>query len=179
MTPAVFLDRDGTMIVDKGYLDDPEEIEFPENALDGLRALGSLGLPLVCVSNQSGVGRGYFTEAQVDAVNARLALMLADQGIPVAGWYYCTHLPESDCTCRKPRAGLAHQAGGRLGLDLAASFVIGDKPSDMGFAEAIGATGILVGGRASGQAARRVPDLLAAALEITGALAARGSHDAL
>jgi histidinol-phosphate phosphatase family protein len=141
---AVLLDRDGTIIVDRGYLSDPEQIEFEAEAVDGLARLATAGLPLVIVSNQSGIGRGYFDETAANAVNARLATILGGRGVTIAGWYVCPHAPDACCDCRKPAPGLALRAARELDLDLGQSWVIGDKRSDLELADAIGARGILV-----------------------------------
>lgn len=141
---AALLDRDGTLIVEKDYLADPDGVELEAGAAAALRTLARLGLVLVVVSNQSGIGRGYFTRARADAVNARVDQLLSAEGVEIAGWYLCPHAPEEACACRKPLPGLAHAAAAELGLDLQRSFVIGDKPADVGLARAVGATGLLV-----------------------------------
>lgn len=109
-----------------------------------MRALAALGLPLAVVSNQSGVGRGLFPASAVDAVNARVAAVLGEAGVSIDGWYHCPHAPDAACDCRKPLPGMALAAARDLRLDLTRSFVIGDKPADLGLARAVGATGILV-----------------------------------
>jgi histidinol-phosphate phosphatase family protein len=141
---AILFDRDGTIIVDRGYLKDPAAIEFECEAVEGIALLAAAGLSLVVVSNQSGIGRGYFDEAVADAVNARLASLLGSFGICIDGWYICPHTPQSGCDCRKPAPGLAHRAAHELGLDLKRSWVVGDKRSDLELADAIGAKGVLV-----------------------------------
>lgn len=141
---AVFLDRDGTIIVDKHYLSDPAGVELEQGALAGLKALADMGYALVVVSNQSGIGRGRFTVSDAEAVNARIADMLAAEGVPVVGWYFCPHVGVDDCACRKPRPGMVDRAVRELGLDPARSFVVGDKPSDVQLADVVGACGILV-----------------------------------
>lgn len=143
-TPVVFLDRDGTIIVEKHYLSDPALVELEKGAVEGLQRLKAHGLTLVVVSNQSGVGRGRFGLDAVHAVNARVAELLAQHGIDIAGWYMCPHAPDTPCQCRKPLTGLALQARDDLGLDLDGCFVVGDKRSDVELADAIGGTGILV-----------------------------------
>jgi histidinol-phosphate phosphatase family protein len=144
MKRAIFLDRDGTIIVDKGYLSDPDDIVFERDAVAGLRAMAGLGFLLVVVSNQSGAGRGLFPRTAVDAVNGRLSEMLQHEGVAPAGFYICPHAPDAGCHCRKPQPGLVLQAAAELDLDIATSFVIGDKPSDLLLARNAGATGILV-----------------------------------
>lgn len=142
--PVVFLDRDGTIIVEKHYLSDPALVELEAGAIEGLKHLQARGLPLVVVSNQSGVGRGKFGTEDVQAVNTRLAELLGQHGISIAGWYMCPHAPGTDCLCRKPLPGMALQASSELGLPLENCFVVGDKRSDVELADAIGGTGILV-----------------------------------
>ena len=144
LRPAVLLDRDGTVIVEKNYLADPAGVELEPAAAAGLRRLAAAGFALVVVSNQSGVARGLMTEADVAAVNARADTLLRTEGVEIAGWYHCPHGPDAQCSCRKPAPGLAHRAAHELGLDLSRSVVIGDKPSDIGLADAIGAGGVLV-----------------------------------
>ena len=144
LRPAILLDRDGTVIVEKSYLADPAGVELAPGAGAGLRRLAAAGFTLVVVSNQSGIARGFMTDADVAAVNARTAELLRAEGVEIAGWYHCPHGPEASCACRKPAPGLAHQAARDLGLDLRRSVVIGDKPSDIGLGDAVGAGGVLV-----------------------------------
>jgi histidinol-phosphate phosphatase family protein len=168
---AALLDRDGTLIVEKDYLADPDGAVLEAGAAAGLRQLAQLGLVLVVVSNQSGIGRGYFTRERADAVNARVDQLLRAEGVEIAGWYLCPHAPDEVCDCRKPLPGLAHAAAADLGLDLKRSFVIGDKPADVELARAVGATGLLVltghgaehRGWAETEGVPTCPDLFAAA----------------
>jgi D-glycero-D-manno-heptose 1,7-bisphosphate phosphatase len=143
-SPAIFLDRDGTIIVEKNYPSHPDQVALLGRAVEGLRAMAKHGFPFVVVSNQSGIGRGYFSVDQADAVEARVKQLLAREGIQIAGWYRCPHAPGEDCACRKPLPGMIHSAARDLDLDPARSFVIGDKWSDIELAAAIGAAGILV-----------------------------------
>lgn len=151
-SPAAFLDRDGTIIEDLGYLGDPAGIRFIPGAVGALRALQHAGFRLVLVTNQAGVARGLISEADVRRVNGRLTALLAEAGIPLDGIYYCPHHPEygppeyrRDCDCRKPRPGMIWQAVRDLGLDPARSVVIGDHVSDARLAQAFpGMRGILL-----------------------------------
>lgn len=169
--PAALLDRDGTIIVERDYLSDPALVALEAGAAAGLRAMAAAGYALVVLTNQSGIARGYFDRAAADAVNARVAELLAAEGVTIEGWYVCPHAPGDGCDCRKPRPGLALQAAAALGLDLARSWMIGDKRSDIALADAIGARGVLVatghGGRDEGWARANgrlvAPDLTAAA----------------
>jgi histidinol-phosphate phosphatase family protein len=140
----VFLDRDGTLIVEKHYLSDPEEVSLEGAVVDGLSQLQEDGHPLIVVSNQSGVGRGLFSEADAHAVNGRVDALLRQQGIVILAWYLCPHAPETPCTCRKPLPGLPIAAAREWGLRLPGSYVIGDKRSDLELADAIDGTGILL-----------------------------------
>lgn len=144
LLPAVFLDRDGTVIAEKHYLHDPAEVELLPGAAEGLRRLAALGLPLVLVSNQSGVGRGYFSRSDVDRVHGRLLELLEAQGARLDALYVCPHAPDQQCSCRKPLPGLIDRAAAELGLDPAESFVIGDKPCDVDLGLVVNATTFLV-----------------------------------
>lgn len=174
--PAVFLDRDGTIIVERNYLGDPAGVELAAGAVAGLRRMVALGLPLIVLTNQSGVARGYFTLADVERVNRRVATLLGEHGIAIAGWYVCAHGPEDGCDCRKPLPGLALAAARDHGIDLARSHVIGDKSSDIAVARAVGAQGILVEtahGAAEGEIERALGTPVCADLDAAADLIAR------
>ena len=141
---AVLLDRDGTINVDTGYVSDPASICLEDGVLDGLRRLTAAGLPLIILSNQSGVGRGYFDLCDVVDVNHSIAEQLAAHDIEVAGWYVCPHAPADQCDCRKPLPGLALRAAKDFSLDLRRCWMIGDKRSDLQMADAVGASSILL-----------------------------------
>ena len=128
---AVFLDRDGTLIDDVGYLADPAAVEFIDGAIDGLGVLRRLGFALVLVSNQSGIARGLITREQADAVHERFASALAAEGVELDDVRYCPHGPDDGCSCRKPLPGLILDAAAALGIDLERSFVVGDKDDDV------------------------------------------------
>ena len=112
--------------------------------MEGLKALQELALPLVIVTNQSGIGRGLFSLQDAQAVNARIEDELAACGINIAAWYMCPHTPAAGCHCRKPMPGLVEMACNDLGLDPRRSFVVGDKRSDIDLARAVGAEAFLV-----------------------------------
>jgi D-glycero-D-manno-heptose 1,7-bisphosphate phosphatase len=139
------LDRDGTIIVDKVYLSDPDGIAFAPGALEGLRLLRDAGFILVLVTNQSGVARGYFDTAALERVHARLTELLAAQGLALAGIYFCPHGPDDGCDCRKPAPGMVEEAMRDFGFEPAQAVVIGDSDADMGLAEATGLKGIKIG----------------------------------
>jgi histidinol-phosphate phosphatase family protein len=140
---AIILDRDGTIIVERHYLSRPEQVELLPGATAGLRHLTNLGFLLV-VTNQSGVGRGYYTESDVAKVNQTLIECLAVDGITLAGVYHCPHRPDQGCACRKPRPGLVERAAAELSFDPCSAIVIGDKPCDIELGQAFGAQTILV-----------------------------------
>jgi len=148
--PAVFFDRDGTLIDERGYLGDPSRLRFYPSAVPALRRLQKAGFLLVVVSNQSGVARGYFSLDDMNKVNARFLKILRGAGVRMAGTYFCPHAPDGGCACRKPRPGMPRRAARELNIDLKKSFMVGDQARDMELARAIGATGLLVmtgGGR--------------------------------
>jgi histidinol-phosphate phosphatase family protein len=140
----VFLDRDGTLIVEKHYLVDPREVHLEQGVAEGLLILRRQGHPLIVLSNQSGIGRGLFTEADAQRVNARVAELLRSHGVDILAWYICPHVPQALCDCRKPSIGMALAASREWNLQLAGSYVIGDKRTDLELAGAIGAEGLLV-----------------------------------
>jgi D-glycero-D-manno-heptose 1,7-bisphosphate phosphatase len=149
--PAVFLDRDGTMIEDVGYLDALDRIMFFPWTVDAIRALNRAGLPVVVVTNQSGIARGFLTEAFVDEVHRHISARLAAGGARVDAYYYCPHHPDGPveayarrCECRKPARGLVDRAARDLDLDPTCSVVVGDKWLDVGLGRAIGARSVLV-----------------------------------
>ena len=151
MTPAVFLDRDGTLIEEAGYLDRLDRLVFYPFSVDAVRLLNRAGWPVVVISNQSGVGRGLVRDAFVQEAHASIARRLGEGGARVDAFFYCPHHPEATrpeyrlrCECRKPAPGMLRQAASELDLDLARSVVVGDRWEDVGAARAAGARGVLV-----------------------------------
>jgi D-glycero-D-manno-heptose 1,7-bisphosphate phosphatase len=142
--PAVFLDRDGTVSEEVGYLNHASRFRIFSFAAAAIRRLNEAGIPAVVVTNQSGVGRGYFPESLVREVHDRMAKELAAQGAKLDGVYYCPHVSADNCECRKPRLGMLEQAARELGLDLKRSFVVGDRYGDLKLAHRAGARGVLV-----------------------------------
>ncbi|MCB9087025.1 MAG: D-glycero-beta-D-manno-heptose 1,7-bisphosphate 7-phosphatase [Calditrichae bacterium] len=149
--PAAFLDRDGTLNVDVGYPDSLEKIVLIPGAVEAVQLLNRAGYAVVVVSNQSGVARGYFDEARVQAINRGVAEMFAQAGARIDGFYYCPHLPEAAvaryrraCGCRKPAPGMLQKAVREMHLDLARSLIIGDKYSDIAAGKALGLQAVLV-----------------------------------
>lgn len=144
MRPAVFLDRDGTLCRERGYLRDPERVELLPGAAEAVALLNRRGVLAVVISNQSGVARGLIRAEELERVNRRLEELLARQGARLDGIYCCPHGPEEGCECRKPRPGLAMRAARELGIDLRRSWVVGDKRSDLELARRLGARAVLV-----------------------------------
>lgn len=137
--PWLLLDRDDTILDDPGYLSDPARVLFLPGALEGLAAFHQAGWPLVVISNQSGLGRGYFTLDDLEAVHARFRELLAEVGVTLSGLYFCPHPPSEGCDCRKPEPGLAQLAARELGLQLSQAVMVGDKESDLELGRRIGA----------------------------------------
>jgi D-glycero-D-manno-heptose 1,7-bisphosphate phosphatase len=136
--PAVFFDRDGTLIVDQDYLSDPAGVRLIPGADKAIRDLKEAGYRVYVVSNQSGVARGYFTEAAVRRVTVRLKKMLAAKGAKLDGFFHCPHHPQGTvarykktCRCRKPGPGMVEQAAAKHPLDLRHSYIVGDKLDDL------------------------------------------------
>jgi len=131
--PAVFLDRDGTLIEDPGFLHEAERVALIPGAADAVARLNRAGFAVVTVSNQSGIARGLFGERDYRAVEARLADLLAERGATLDGSYFCPHHPNytGPCDCRKPGTALFERAARELGLDLARSWWIGDRVRDV------------------------------------------------
>lgn len=164
MRPAVFLDRDGTLLEEAGYLDRLERLVFFPFAIDAVRLLNRAGYAVVLVTNQSGVGRGMYDEAFVVEAHRTIDRTVAAGGARIEGYYYCPHHPLAEieayrrqCDCRKPAPGMMRRAAADLDLDLARSFAIGDKWTDVQAGIAAGARGILVRtgyGRSSERAPR-------------------------
>jgi D-glycero-D-manno-heptose 1,7-bisphosphate phosphatase len=181
VSAAVFLDRDGTLIEEVGYLDRPERVTLYPYSADAIAAFNRAGLTVVMVTNQSGVARGFFSEAVVQDVHAHIAELLANRGARIDAYYYCPHHPDGKvagyarvCDCRKPARGLVDRATRELGIDPRRSFMIGDKWLDIALAKAVGACGILVRtGYGLTEEARPSPGLQADA--ITDNLAAAAS----
>ncbi|MBN2640316.1 MAG: HAD family hydrolase [Victivallales bacterium] len=143
---ACFLDRDGVIIEEKNYLGDPDGVEILPGVPEALKMLKDEKFLLIVISNQSGVARGYFDLAAVDAVNARINKLLRGEGVELDAFYTCPHHPEHDgvCPCRKPAPGMIEQAVKDFNIDLKHSFLVGDKRSDVEAAVNAGIPGIMV-----------------------------------
>jgi histidinol-phosphate phosphatase family protein len=175
---AVFLDKDGTLVEDVPYNVDPDRIRLTPRAGAGLSMLHRAGFRLVVVTNQSGVARGMFAEEALGQVERRLRLLLAREGVPLAGFYHCPHLAVG-CSCRKPQPGLLRRAAGELRIDLAASWMIGDILDDVEAGRSAGCGTVLLdnGGETEWQLSPgRMPDMLAEDLHHAASMILRGSR---
>ena len=149
--PGVFLDRDGTLNEEVGYVNHLNRMKLYPWATEAVRKLNHAGVPVIVVTNQSGVARGYFTEDLVNAVHKEIATQLASHGAHIDAFYYCPHHPDAplpgyreQCQCRKPATGMVDQAARRFHIDPASSYVVGDSYRDMRLGFNIGAQTILV-----------------------------------
>ena len=150
VTSAVFLDRDGVINVDHGYVSTWEQFEFLPGVPEALRELQDAGYLLIVVSNQSGIGRGYYSEADVESLNQAIAQHLdSTVGVTLSGFYHCPHHPTEaegefrrQCDCRKPAPGMIRQAVLDHGIDVKTSLLVGDKDSDIEAGRAAGVAGL-------------------------------------
>jgi histidinol-phosphate phosphatase family protein len=141
--PAAFLDRDGTLMEDTGFVGDPAGVRVLPTAAEALRVLEAAGYARIVVSNQSGVARSYFTEDDVARVHAELAARLERERATIDGWYFCPHY-DAGCDCRKPAPGMIARAVAEHDLALGGSVVVGDRGSDIALAHGVGIPGILL-----------------------------------
>ncbi len=141
---GVFLDRDGVINEEIEYLHDPDKLVLLPGVAATIGALAETGAAVVVVTNQSGIGRGKYSEVDLAAVTARLDDMLAAAGTALAGSYFCPHLPTAGCRCRKPLPGMLENAARDLGIELARSVIVGDKATDLAAGRAVGCHTVLV-----------------------------------
>ena len=141
--PAVFLDRDGTLIKDVHYIKDPRDVVVPETVIEGLRLLREANFLLIMVSNQSGIARGYFSMNDLASVHLRMSQLLEEQDVDLDGFYYCPHAPGC-CQCRKPGTGMLKQACRDFSINLSCSSVIGNDDCDMQMAKNFKIPGLLL-----------------------------------
>ena len=150
--PAVFLDRDGTLNVDHGYVHEIDNFQFIDGAIEALQELKKMGFALVLITNQSGIARGMFSEDQFMQLTEWMDWSLADRDVDLDGIYFCPHLPDAPveayrqaCDCRKPHPGMLLSAQKHLDIDMAASYMVGDKTEDVLAGKAAGVgTNVLV-----------------------------------
>lgn len=150
--PGILLDRDGTIIIDHGYVGSVDRVDFIDGAQEAIASFNRAGLPVVVVTNQAGVARGFYRLDDVRIVHEYIAERLAEYGAHIDLFLYCPYHPDGVVEAfartsedRKPGPGMAKAAANALGLDLAASWVVGDRPEDVGLAEAVGASAIYLG----------------------------------
>jgi D-glycero-D-manno-heptose 1,7-bisphosphate phosphatase len=151
MRAALFLDRDGVIVDEAEYLADPAQLRLLPGAAEAIADLNRKSVPVIVVTNQSGVARGYFPESRIAEIHEQLDRLLAGQGAQIARYYYCPHHPTEgqspyrvDCQCRKPRPGMLLQAARDLSLDLRQSYLVGDKLSDLEAGASAGCRTVLV-----------------------------------
>ena len=147
----MFLDRDGCLIEEMGYLNHPSRVRILPRTAAAVTRLNAAGIPAIMATNQAGIARGYFSAETLDEVNAEVERQLAERGARLDALYVCVHHPTAGsppyrqvCDCRKPKPGLLRRAASEMGLDLARSVMVGDKPSDVEAGQAAGAAGVLV-----------------------------------
>ena len=141
---AVFLDRDGTIIKDVKYISRPDQVELIDGAAEAIARINAVLVPVVVATNQSGIGRGYFTLADCESVKQRVEELLAERGARIDATYHCPHKPEDRCRCRKPDTAMFEQAAADLGIDLGKALFIGDRWRDVEPALRFGAHGVLI-----------------------------------
>ena len=163
------MDRDGTLVEDRGYVHRVEDYQPIPGAVDGLRLLGDAGFGIAVITNQSGIGRGIFTEREFSVFQRHLIDDFAARGVHIEATYHCPHRPEAGCDCRKPGTELLRRAEHELGASLEESFVVGDKPSDIEMARLAGCRAVYV---LSGHGARlraELPDDVPVAADLADA----------
>ncbi len=141
---AVFLDRDGTIIRDVEFISRPEQVELIDGAAEAIARINAALVPVVVATNQSGIGRGLFSQADYERVDARTKELLAERGARIDATYFCPHRPDEGCRCRKPDTLMFEWARDDLGIDLSSALFIGDRMRDIEPGEKFGARGVLV-----------------------------------
>lgn len=149
MTKAIFLDRDGVINLDKAYVSKIEDFEFCEGVFEALTHFQNLGYLVIIVTNQSGIGRGYYTEEDFQKLTAWMRKELLHVRIKIDAVYHCPHAPEANCACRKPQSGMFLKAIEDFDIDVKKSWMIGDKPSDIEAALGAGILNTILLGKTS------------------------------
>ncbi len=167
--PVAFLDRDGTLVPDIGFMSSPEDVRLIDGVASALIDLETAGFARVIITNQSGIGRGKFAESDFDAVQAELARQLNQAGASTDAVFHCPHLPDAGCACRKPATALHREAAARLDLDLATSWCIGDRISDVTAAAGLGGRAVLV---LTGEGEKHVEDAVRLGIPVVADLPA-------
>lgn len=169
--PAIFFDRDGTLIEDRGYIGSVADVVFHEDTLFALTRLGNHFL-LFIVTNQGGVGAGYLSDQNVEKVNQHIVETLVRAGVTISAVYVCPHTRDQGCECIKPKPYFVLKASQEFNLDLSRSFVVGDHPHDMELSQQVGATGIYL---LTGHGRKHVEEIITA----RQAFAARNLNEAI
>jgi histidinol-phosphate phosphatase family protein len=141
---VVFLDRDGTIIEDVRYISKPGDVQLLPGAAEAIARINATLVPVVVITNQSGIGRGYYSEADYQRVADRTAALLAERGAKIDATYFCPHSPDDGCECRKPGSKLFEQAAKELGIELSSALFLGDRWRDIEAAGRFGAPGVLI-----------------------------------
>lgn len=144
MNKAIILDRDGTINIDYGYVYEISKFKFIDGSVEGLKLLNDLGYILIIITNQSGIGRGYFSLETYQKLNKYMLEYLSKEGINISKVYMCPHTNEDNCHCRKPKLALFHQAIDEFNIDISNSYVIGDKERDLALCNEKNIKGILL-----------------------------------
>lgn len=155
---AVFLDRDGTLNEDRGYVTSPEQLVLFSGVPEALARLNQLGVQVILMTNQSAIGRGFMTTHDLQHIHQKLVDLLGAHEGRIDEVYVCPHRPDEGCACRKPQVGMIKQAAERFSLDLSQCFFVGDKCSDLEAAHKTGVTGVLVLSSVYGEAALKARD---------------------
>ena len=144
LTPAVFLDRDGTLILDKHYLSSPDKVKLYSCAAESVKKLRAAGFKIIVVTNQSGIARGMFSQKDLAKVNRQFLSLLKKQGAKIDGLYYCPHIDDDNCNCRKPKTGMVLQAAKEHNIDLSRSYAVGDSVRDYMLGNNFGGKGVFI-----------------------------------
>ena len=176
MSGAIFLDRDGTINIDKDYVYKIEDWEFLPHVLEGLNILSHRGYKFVIVTNQSGIGRGYYSQHDMEKLHNYVTSLLKENNIEIAGIYFCPHKPSENCNCRKPKTELLKKAAEDLNINLYESYFIGDKTCDIKMGRDSGCKTIMVQTGKGGKDGEynAVPDFIASDLYEAAMLIVRG-----
>jgi histidinol-phosphate phosphatase family protein len=169
LRPAVFLDRDGTLIEDRGYVAGPDQVRLLPGAASALIALERAGFLRIVITNQSGIGRGRYPKSAFDATQHELERQLHDAGAAIDGAYHCPHTPDAGCLCRKPGTALYREAIATWAIDAARCWCVGDQLRDLEPADELGCRALLV---RTGQGSRHVDAALALGAKVSADLAA-------
>ena len=176
--PALFLDRDGVVVEEKDYLSDPAQLALIPGAAEAIAAVNAADIPVVVVTNQSGIARGYFSEQDLRAIHARLDEMLGERGAHIDRYFYCPHHPTEGrgkyrvaCDCRKPSPGMLLRAAREMRLSLERSYLVGDKLGDLEAAARAGARAILVRTGYGAEQAKGLDPKAASPIEVVADLA--------